>query len=166
MIVEYVEIVPVVTHPIESAPLPALEELDIPTHHYPFQGTLTNIFEPKPCHEDHVSLHDENESPIDKMLYHFNYRQWVRDQIASWSNFDVEAATAMTRFKDDYILSLGDIRLRSTCMFVSAGLFYLLLSLHKPTVLSRVRNLGVSFVLNGYLWVPELFNPLLIWKRG
>lgn len=70
----------------------------------------------------------------------------------------------MTKFKDEYILSIGDMRLRSSMMFVSAGAFYLLLSLQKPSMLSRVRNLGISFGLNGFMWVPELFNPMLIRK--
>ena len=83
-----------------------------------------------------------------------------------WEHFDHNAAKAITDLKEEYILSLGDMRLRSACMFVSAGLFYLLISLKKPTFFGRFRNLAITFGLNGYVWVPELFNPMLIRKSA
>ena len=70
----------------------------------------------------------------------------------------------MTDFKEKHILSVGDMRVRSSLMFVTAGATYLLLTLHKPSMFGRLRNFGISFGLNGYLWVPELFNPMLIRK--
>jgi len=50
---------------------------------------------------------------------------------------------------------------RSICMAVSSGLTYKLFSNNTASLLARTRNLGVSFLLNGWLFVPELFNPFL-----
>ena len=67
----------------------------------------------------------------------------------------------MTDFKRDYIMSIGDLMNRSICMAIAGGLTYKLISLSNPSVLRRTRNLGVSFMLSGWLFVPELFNPYL-----
>jgi hypothetical protein len=50
---------------------------------------------------------------------------------------------------------------RSICMAVSSGLAYKLATNTSASLLARTRNLGVSFLLNGWLFVPELFNPFL-----
>ena len=78
----------------------------------------------------------------------------------------MKGAQAITDFKEKHILSVGDMRVRSSLMFVTAGATYLLLTLHKPSMLGRIRNFGISFGLNGYMWVPELFNPMLIRKSA
>lgn len=131
--------------------------MHIPPHHYPFQNTLPTIDVAQPVAppETHADVCDEkNEAPIERFIYHFDYKKWLKDQREEWKNFDHNCAKAITDFKEEYIFSLGDVRLRSACMFVSAGLFYLMISLHKPSMLGRVRNLAVSFGLNGYLWIP------------
>ena len=43
---------------------------------------------------------------------------------------------------------------RSICMAVMGGLTYKLISLNKPSLVRRTRNLAVSFVVNGWLFVP------------
>jgi hypothetical protein len=70
-------------------------------------------------------------------------------------------ARSVTDFKRDYILNIGGLVNRSICMAVSSGLTYKLFSSSSASLLARTRNLGVSFVLNGWLFVPELFNPFL-----
>jgi len=67
----------------------------------------------------------------------------------------------VTGFKRDYILNIGGLMNRSICMAVSSGLAYKLFSSNTASLLARSRNLGVSFLLNGWLFVPELFNPFL-----
>ena len=47
-------------------------------------------------------------------------------------------------------------------MAIAGGLTYKLISFNNPSLIRRTRNLGVSFVLNGWLFVPELFNPYLL----
>jgi hypothetical protein len=46
-------------------------------------------------------------------------------------------------------------------MAVAGGLTYKLISFNKPSLIRRTRNLGLSFALSGWLFVPELFNPFL-----
>lgn len=67
----------------------------------------------------------------------------------------------MTDFKRDYILGIGGLMNRSICMAVSSGLTYKLISSSSASLLARTRNLGASFLINGWLFVPELFNPFL-----
>ena len=43
---------------------------------------------------------------------------------------------------------------RSICMAIAGGLTYKLISLNNPSVIRRTRNLGVSFMVNGWLFVP------------
>ena len=50
---------------------------------------------------------------------------------------------------------------RSIVMAVSSGITYKLATLNTSSLLARTRNLGAAFVLNGWLFVPELFNPFL-----
>lgn len=71
----------------------------------------------------------------------------------------------MTNFKDDYILSVGDVRVRSVIMAVSAALMYRVMSFKTTSLLGRTRNLGISFGLMGITFVPELFNPFLLRKK-
>ena len=66
----------------------------------------------------------------------------------------MRAAQSMTDFKEKHILSVGDMRVRSSLMFVTAGATYLLFTLHKPSMLGRIRNFAISFGVNGYVWVP------------
>jgi hypothetical protein len=75
--------------------------------------------------------------------------------------WDERLARGVTDFKRDYVLEIGGLMNRSICMAVSSGLTYKLLSSSASSVFARTRNLGVSFVLNGWLFVPELFNPFL-----
>jgi hypothetical protein len=75
--------------------------------------------------------------------------------------WDHRVAQNVTDFKRDYILNIGGLMNRSICMAVSSGLTYKLISSSTSTLLARTRNLGVSFLLNGWLFVPELFNPFL-----
>lgn len=74
---------------------------------------------------------------------------------------DERVARSVTDFKRDYILSIGGLMNRSICMAVSSGLTYKLISSSTASLFARTRNLGASFVLNGWLFVPELFNPFL-----
>lgn len=46
-------------------------------------------------------------------------------------------------------------------MAIAGGLTYKLISFNTSSLIRRTRNLGVSFVLSGWLFVPELFNPYL-----
>lgn len=46
-------------------------------------------------------------------------------------------------------------------MAIAGGLTYKLISLNNPSLIRRTRNLGVSFIVSGWLFVPELFNPYL-----
>jgi len=50
---------------------------------------------------------------------------------------------------------------RSICMAIAGGLTYKLISMGKVSAVRRTRNLAASFMLNGWLFVPELFNPYL-----
>lgn len=50
---------------------------------------------------------------------------------------------------------------RSICMAVAGGLTYKLISFNTTSLIRRTRNLGASFIINGWLFVPELFNPYL-----
>lgn len=75
--------------------------------------------------------------------------------------WDDRLARGITDFKGDYILGIGGLMNRSICMAVSSGLTYKLVSSSSASLLARTRNLGVSFILNGWLFVPELFNPFL-----
>ena len=43
---------------------------------------------------------------------------------------------------------------RSICMAIAGGLTYKLISLNKPSLAKRTRNLAASFLLNGWLFVP------------
>ena len=67
----------------------------------------------------------------------------------------------MTDFKRDHVLTLGDMLNRSICMAVTGGLAYKAISWNKPSLICRSRNLAVSFLVSGWLFVPELFNPFL-----
>jgi hypothetical protein len=68
----------------------------------------------------------------------------------------------LTDLKRDYILGIGGLMNRSICMAVSSGLTYKLISSSSSaSLLARTRNLGASFLINGWLFVPELFNPFL-----
>jgi len=46
-------------------------------------------------------------------------------------------------------------------MAFSSAVFYKTISWNTTGLLRKSRNLGVSFVLMGYVFVPELFNPFL-----
>ena len=61
-------------------------------------------------------------------------------------------------------MSIGDLMNRSICMAIAGGLTYKLISVNNPSLIRRTRNLGVSFLVNGWLFVPELFNPYLAKK--
>jgi hypothetical protein len=50
---------------------------------------------------------------------------------------------------------------RSIVMAIAGGLTYKLITFNKPSLFARTRNLGASFLVNGWLFVPELFNPFL-----
>lgn len=50
---------------------------------------------------------------------------------------------------------------RSICMAIAGGLTYKLISFKTTSLIRRTRNLGVSFMLSGWMFVPELFNPYL-----
>ena len=115
--------------------------------------------------EDHSAHCDEeNEALVEWFWHHFSFWKWRAQQQEKWRDFDVRAAQAITDFKDQKILSIGDMRVRSSLMFVTTGATYLLLTIHRPSTFVRMRNFAASFALNGYLWVPELFNPMLIRK--
>lgn len=80
--------------------------------------------------------------------------RWGCEASKEWSDWDSRAARHITDFKRDYVLSLGDMLNRSICMAVMGGLTYKLISLNKPSMIRRTRNLGISFALNGWLFVP------------
>jgi len=67
----------------------------------------------------------------------------------------------ITKFKEENILTLGDIRIRSILMAFSSAVMYKLISVNTTGLLRKTRNLGVSFVFMGYWFAPELFNPFL-----
>jgi hypothetical protein len=46
-------------------------------------------------------------------------------------------------------------------MAFSSAVFYKTLSWNTTGLLRKTRNLGISFVVMGYVFVPELFNPFL-----
>jgi hypothetical protein len=85
----------------------------------------------------------------------------TKQTINELNDWDARSANWITEFKRDYILSIGDLMNRSICMAIAGGATYRLLSWNKPSLVCRTRNLGVSFVLSGWLFVPELFNPFL-----
>lgn len=80
---------------------------------------------------------------------------------SQWKDIDTKWAQNITKFKNDNILSIGDIRIRSVLMAFSSAVFYKAISWNTTGLLRKSRNLGVSFVLMGYVFVPELFNPFL-----
>jgi hypothetical protein len=82
-------------------------------------------------------------------------------QQTEWRGWDRQLARNITDFKKEYIFSIGDMMNRSICMAIAGGLTYKLISYSNPSVIRRTRNLGVSFMLSGWLFVPELFNPYL-----
>ena len=49
-------------------------------------------------------------------------------------------------------------------MAVSTAAFYKVVSLGTRSIVGRTRNLAVSFGLMGITFVPELFNPFLVFK--
>jgi hypothetical protein len=46
-------------------------------------------------------------------------------------------------------------------MAFSAAVLYKTISINTTGLLRKSRNLGISFLLTGYMFVPELFNPFL-----
>jgi hypothetical protein len=82
-----------------------------------------------------------------------------------WLRFDVEAANSITNWKQQYVLTLGDVRLRSVVMAVSTAFCYRIASFRTNSFLRRTRNLAVSFGLMGITFVPELFNPFLLKEK-
>jgi fructose-specific phosphotransferase system IIC component len=46
-------------------------------------------------------------------------------------------------------------------MAFSAALFYKMISFNTNGFLRKSRNMGISFIVMGYWFVPELFNPFL-----
>jgi fructose-specific phosphotransferase system IIC component len=46
-------------------------------------------------------------------------------------------------------------------MAFSAALFYKTISFNTSGFLRKSRNMGISFFIMGYWFVPELFNPFL-----
>jgi hypothetical protein len=78
-----------------------------------------------------------------------------------WQGWDERWARKVTDFKKDYVLSIGDLMTRSICMAVAGGITYKLVSINNPSLIRRSRNLAVSFLASGWLFVPELFNPFL-----
>lgn len=112
----------------------------------------------------HPEEHSE-EFSIDNHIYNFNFNNWLCGQKKYWGDFDVRVSKDMTDFKDEYILSMGDVRVRSVVMAVSAALMYRLISFKTASLLGKTRNLGVSFGLMGITFVPELFNPFLLRKK-
>ena len=46
-------------------------------------------------------------------------------------------------------------------MAVSGAITYRVLGLKTSGVLGKFRNLGISFMVMGYVFVPELFNPFI-----
>lgn len=67
----------------------------------------------------------------------------------------------MTKFKQDYVFKIGDLSNRSIAMAVVGGITYKLISFGKPSLFGRTRNLAASFLLSGWIFVPELFNPFM-----
>ena len=84
-------------------------------------------------------------------------KNWF-NQLNGW---DSRSARFITDFKKDYILSIGDLMNRSICMAIAGGATYKLASYNNPSLIRRTRNLAASFLLSGWLFVPELFNPFL-----
>lgn len=82
-----------------------------------------------------------------------------------WKDFDVNAAKAITKFKQDYIMCLGDLRVRSIAMSVSAAFMYKLISFNTVGYVAKTRNLAASFLFMGYFFAPELFNPFINKER-
>jgi hypothetical protein len=46
-------------------------------------------------------------------------------------------------------------------MAFSAAVFYKAISFNTSGFLRKSRNMGISFAIMGYWFVPELFNPFL-----
>jgi len=84
-----------------------------------------------------------------------------KENSANWKDIDTKWSNGITQFKQDNILSIGDIRVRSVLMAFSSAVLYKTISWNTTGLLRKTRNLGVSFALMGYLFVPELFNPFL-----
>ena len=61
---------------------------------------------------------------------------------------------------------MGDIRIRSVLMAVSTAAFYKIISFRTNSLIGRTRNLAVSFGFMGITFVPELFNPFLVFRQG
>jgi hypothetical protein len=59
-------------------------------------------------------------------------------------------------------MSVGDLRVRSVCMAVSAALMYKVIGFNTIGFIGKTRNIAISFGLMGYLFTPELFNPFII----
>ena len=84
-----------------------------------------------------------------------------RQQGREMKGWDDRWARNITEFKKEYVLSIGDLMSRSICMAITGGLTYKIISASNPSLIRRTRNLGVSFFISGWLFVPELFNPFL-----
>jgi hypothetical protein len=91
-------------------------------------------------------------------------RRWLDWQRCRWASFDEKSAESITAWKRNYILELGDLKLRSVLMALSTVFMYRLISIRTTSFLGRTRNLGISFALMGITFVPELFNPFLIYS--
>jgi len=66
----------------------------------------------------------------------------------------VRLSNDITKFKEENLLTLGDIRIRSILMAFSAAVLYKLVSINTTGLLRRTRNLGLSFAFMGYWFVP------------
>ena len=51
-------------------------------------------------------------------------------------------------------------------MAVSTAAFYKIISIKTTSLLGRTRNMGVSFGLMGITFIPELFNPFLVFRES
>lgn len=69
-------------------------------------------------------------------------------------DFDVKASKAISKFKEENIMSLGDLRVRSILMAVSAAFTYKIVSLSTTGFVGRTRNLAASFLVMGYVFAP------------
>ena len=79
---------------------------------------------------------------------------WGWEQGRELNDWDNRAARSITDFKRDYVLSIGDMMNRSICMALAGGLTYRLISWNKPSLMRRTRNFAISFVVNGWFFLP------------
>lgn len=83
--------------------------------------------------------------------------------LINWGECSSKGAEYLTEMKFKYIISIGDINIRTLIMATSTTLCFGALNfVGKPFILGKIRNAGLCLIINGLIWTPEFSNPFFI----